>query len=65
MGTKGANKDGILGTNLVLSIVGLVLLIGVIWYFQLSLNSKRQQVEHDRELLMQLQNQLTVQVHMY
>ena len=62
MRTKGANKDGILGTNLVLSIVGLVLLIGVTWYFQLSLNSKRQQIEYDRELILQLQDQLTVKV---
>ena len=62
MGTRGANKDGILGTNLVLSIVGLVLLIGVTWYFQLSLNSKQQQVEYDRELILQLQDQLTVKV---
>ena len=65
MGTKSANKDGIIGTNLVLSIVGLVLLIGVTWYFQLSLNSKQQQVEYDRELLMRLQDQLIVKVHSY
>ena len=63
MGTESANKDGILGTSLVLSIVGLVLLLGVTWYFQLSLNSKQQQVEYDRKLLLQLQDQLTVKVH--
>ena len=62
MGTKGVNKDGILGTSLVLSIVGLVLLLGVTWYFQLSLNSKQQQVGYDRKLLLQLQDQLTVKV---
>ena len=62
MGTKGATKDGILGTSLVLSIVGLVLLFGVTWYFQLSLNSKQQQIGYDRELLLQLQDQLTVKV---
>ena len=56
------NKDGVLGTSLVLSIVGLVLLIGVTWYFQLSLNSKWQQVEYDRETLLQLQEQLTIKV---
>ena len=62
MGSKGVNKDGILGTSLVLSIVGLVLLLGVTWYFQLSLNSKQQQVGYDRELLLQLQDQLKVKV---
>ena len=63
MGTEGTNKDGVLGTSFVLSIVGLVLLLGVTWYFQLSLNSKQQQVEYDRKLLLQLQDQLTVKVH--
>ena len=62
MGTKGVNKDDILGASLVLSIVGLVLLLGMTWYFQLSLNSKQQQVGYDRELLLQLQDQLTVKV---
>ena len=62
MGAEGANKDGVLGTSLVLSIVGLVLLIGVTWYFQYS---KQQQVEYDRKLLLQLQDQLTVLVKVH
>ena len=61
MTTKN-KKDGVLLTSLVLSVVGLVLLIGVTWYFQLSLNSKQQQVEYDRVLLLQLQEQLIVKV---
>ena len=59
------NKDGVLGTSVVLSIVGLVLLLGVTWYFQLSLNSKQQQIEYDREMLLQLQEQLTTKVRDY
>ena len=59
------NKDGILGISLVLSKVGLVLLIGVTWYFQLSLNSKHQQVEYGRELLLELQELLIVKVRNY
>ena len=49
------NKDSILGVSLVLSVVSLVLLFVVTWYFQSSLNLLRQQVEHDRELLLKLQ----------
>ena len=61
MSTKD-KKDGVLLTSLILSVVGLVLLIGVTWYFQLSVNSKQQQVEYDRVLLLQLQEQLIVKV---
>ena len=32
------NKDSVLGASLVLSVVSLVLLLGVTWYFQTSLN---------------------------
>ena len=49
------NKDSILGVSLVLSVVSLVLLFVVTWYFQSSLNLLQQQVEHDRELLLKLQ----------
>ena len=59
------SKDGVLGTSLILSIIGLVLLIGVTWYFQSSLNSKQQQAEYDRELLLELQELLTVKVRNY
>ena len=61
MSTKD-KKDGVLLISLILSVVGLVLLIGVTWYFQLSVNSKQQQVEYDRVLLLQLQEQLIVKV---
>ena len=60
--TSKDKNDGVLLTSFVLSVVGLVLLIGVTWYFQLSLNSKQQQVEYDRVLLLQLQEQLMVKV---
>ena len=49
------NKDSIVGASLVLSVASLVLLFGVTWYFHSSLNLLQQQVEHDRELLIQLQ----------
>ena len=49
------NKDSVPGVSLVLSIVSLVLLFGVTWYFEASLNRLQQQVEHDRELLLKLQ----------
>ena len=38
-----------------LSIASLVLLFGVTWYFEASLNRLQQQVEFDRELLLKLQ----------
>ena len=46
------NKDIVLVVSLVLSIVSLVLLFGVTWYFQSSLNLLQQEVEYDRELYM-------------
>ena len=46
--------------SLVLSLVSLVLLFGVTWYFQSSLDLLQQQVEYDRELLMKLQEQVNV-----
>ena len=54
------NKDSVLGASLVLSVVSLVLLFGVTWYFQTSLNLLQQQVEYDRELLLKLQEQVNV-----
>ena len=60
--TTKDKKDGVLLTSLVLSVIGLVLLVGVTWYFQLSLNSKQQQVKYDRVLLLQLQEQFIVKV---
>jgi len=47
------SKDSVLGASLVLSVVSLVLLCSVTWYFQ-------QQVEYDRELILKLQEQLNV-----
>ena len=49
------NKDIVLVVSLVLSVVSLVLLFGVTWYFQSSLDLLQQQVEYDRELLFKLQ----------
>ena len=44
--------------SLVLSVVILVLLFSVTWYFQSSLDLLQQQVEYDRELLFKLQEQI-------
>ena len=49
------NDSAVPGASLVLSIVSLVLLFGVTWYFEASLNLLQQQVEFDRELLLKLQ----------
>ena len=54
------NKDIVLVVSLVLSVVSLVLLFGVTWYFQSSLDLLQQQVEYDRELLFKLQEQISV-----
>ena len=58
------NKGGILGTSLALSIVSIVLLFGVTWYFQSSLNLLQQQVEYDRELLLKLQDEIEVALYL-
>ena len=55
-------KDSMLIVSLVLSVVSLVLLFGVTWYFQSSLSLLQQQVEHDRELLVKLQEQIEAKV---
>jgi len=54
------NKDVALGASLVLSVVSLVLLFSVTWYFQSSLDLLQQQVELDRELVLKLQEQVEV-----
>ena len=54
------NKDVVVVVSLVLSVVSLVLLFGVTWYFQSSLDLLQQQVEDDRELLFKLQEQINV-----
>ena len=56
------NKDIVLVVSLVLSVVSLVLLFSVTWYFQSSLDLLQQQVEYDRELLFKLQEQLRVSI---
>ena len=56
----GINKDIVLLVSLVLSVVSLVLLFGVTWYFQSSLDLLQQQVEYDRKLLFKLQEHLNV-----
>ena len=59
------NKDVVLVVSLVLSVVSLVLLFGVTWYFQSSLDLLQQQVEYDRELLFKLQEQIDVSIQLY
>ena len=54
------NKGAVLGATLVLSVVSLVLLFGLTWYFQSSLSLLQQQVEYDRELLVKLQDEVKV-----
>ena len=56
------NKDIVLVVSLVLSVVSLVLLFGVTWYFHSSLDLLQQQVEYDRELLFKLQEQMSINV---
>ena len=53
-------KGVVLGASLVLSVVSLVLLFGVTWYFQSSLSLLQQQVDNDRELLVKLQKDVEV-----
>ena len=64
-----STKDVVLVVSLVLSLVSLVLLFGVTWYFQSSLDLLQQQVEYDRELLLKLKEQVNVSqklsVHAY
>ena len=59
------NKDVVLIISLVLSVVSLVLLFCVTWYFQSSLDLLQQQVEYDRELLFMLQEQTDTNVSDY
>ena len=59
------NKDVVLVVSLVLSVVSIVLLFGVTWYFQSSLDLLQQQVEYDRELLFKLQEQINVSIKYY
>ena len=59
------NKDSVLGASLVLSLVSLVLLFGVTWYFQSSLRLLQMQVENDRELLLELKSQVKVRSCFY
>jgi len=56
------NKDVVLVVSLTISLVSLVLLFGVTWHFQSSLDLLQQQVEYDRELLLKLQEQVNVRV---
>ena len=59
------NKDIVVVVSLILSVVSLVLLFGVTWYFQSSLDLLQQQVEYDRELLFKLQEQIDANVSDY
>ena len=57
MGTVSTNRDTILGAGLVLC---LLLIFGLFWYFQSSLNLLQEQGDHDRRLLSKLQDQVKV-----
>ena len=57
MGTVSSNRDTILGAGLVLC---LLLIFGLFWYFQSSLNLLQEQGDHDRRLLLKLQDQVKV-----
>ena len=59
------NKDIVLTVSLALSVVSLVLLFGVTWYFQSSLDLLQQQVEYYRELLFKLQEQISMSFILY
>ena len=65
MSATGVNRDSVLGASLVLSIVSLVLLLVVTWHFHSSLNLLQQQVEYDRELILELQDQQKVHIKQY
>ena len=54
------SKHIVLVVSLILSLVSLVLLFGVTWHFQLSLDLLQHQVEYDRELLVKLQERFNV-----
>ena len=56
------NKDVVLVVSFVLSLFSLVLLFGVTWYFQSSLDLLQQQVEYDKELLLNLQEKVNVRL---
>ena len=56
------SKDSVVVVSLVLALVSLVLLFGVTWYFQSSLDLLQQQVEYDRELLLKLQEHVEVSI---
>ena len=58
--TAVSTNYSVLGASLVLSVVSLVLLFGVTWYFQSSLSLLQQQVDNDRELLVKLQEKFEV-----
>ena len=45
-------KDVVMVVSLALSLVSLILLFGVTWHFESSLNHLEHQVDYDRELFM-------------
>ena len=60
MASAATNKDFAFAISLLLSVISLLLLFVVTWYFQSSLDLLQQQVEYDRELLLKLQEQINV-----
>jgi len=55
-------KDVTLVVSLVLSLVSIILLFGISWFFQSSLNLLQYKVQFDRELLLKLQEQVNVRL---
>ena len=55
-----SDRDVTLGISVVLSIVSIVLLLVVTCYFQTALWTLEQNVELDKELLLQLEEQVKV-----
>ena len=58
------NRDVTLGVSVVLSTVSLVLLLLVTCCFQTSLKTLEQQVELNKELLLQLQERVEVRINL-
>ena len=48
--------------GVVLSVVSIALLFGMTWFFQSALNLLQQQVENDMEVVLSLQEKLTVSI---
>ena len=59
-----ASKDIVLVVSLLLSVISLVLLFGVTWHFQSSLDLLQQEAEYDRKVLFKLQKLIEVRYNL-